>query len=193
MTEHKCLTQPNSFPDLLVSHRIRYWRGPLPFRFDTLGAVPDINKYAAHTTGVADVYLVAWRRFDHLPESLGQRRAWLYGTARRTLLNATRGHGRQHALEVRLVDFTSIEAGVSTEADLTALRVDISAAWPTLSGVDQEALCLSVLDGLDAPSAATVLGITPVAYRLRLSRARRALRSRIDPSRSSSPLDRTRR
>lgn len=141
---------------------------------------------------VADVYLVAWRRFDHLPESLGQRRAWLYGTARRTLLNATRGHGRQHALAVRLVDFTSIEAGVSTEADLTALRVDISAAWPTLSGVDQEALCLSVLDGLDAPSAATVLGITPVAYRLRLSRARRALRSRIDPSRSSSPLDRTR-
>jgi RNA polymerase sigma-70 factor, ECF subfamily len=34
-----------------------------------------------------------------------------------------------------------------------------------------------VFDGLDAPRAARVLGISPVAYRLRLSRARKALRA----------------
>ncbi len=142
---------------------------------------------------VADVYLVVWRRFDQLPEPPGQRKAWLFGIARRTLFNAARGHGRQHALAVRLINLAPPESHDSTEADLTALRVDISAAWPRLSAVDQEALCLSVLDGLDAPSAARVLGITPVAFRLRLSRARRALRARINPSHRGSPLESTKR
>jgi RNA polymerase sigma-70 factor (ECF subfamily) len=36
-----------------------------------------------------------------------------------------------------------------------------------------------VWDGLDAPRAARVLGISPVAYRLRLSRARKALRAHL--------------
>lgn len=36
---------------------------------------------------------------------------------------------------------------------------------------------MSVWDGLDAPRAARVLGISPVAFRLRLSRARKALRA----------------
>jgi RNA polymerase sigma-70 factor (ECF subfamily) len=37
-----------------------------------------------------------------------------------------------------------------------------------------------VLDGLTSAQAARVLGITPVAYRLRLSRARRRLRRLVE-------------
>ncbi|MFF4779218.1 RNA polymerase sigma factor [Microtetraspora fusca] len=63
------------------------------------------------------------------------------------------------------------------DADLVAWRVDLARAWSRLSAVHQEALALTVWDGLDAPRAAQVLGISPVAYRLRLSRARKALRA----------------
>lgn len=52
-----------------------------------------------------------------------------------------------------------------------------AAAWRQLPTTHQEALALTAWDGLTAPQAAAVLGITPTAYRLRLSRARRALRT----------------
>jgi RNA polymerase sigma-70 factor (ECF subfamily) len=63
------------------------------------------------------------------------------------------------------------------DPDLLAQRLDLAEAWTRLSAVHQEALALTVWDGLDAPRAALVLGISPVAYRLRLSRARKALRA----------------
>ena len=62
------------------------------------------------------------------------------------------------------------------------LLTALVAAWPLLSATDREAIALSVLDGLTAPEAATVLGISSTAFRLRLSRARRALRRHVDSS-----------
>lgn len=59
-------------------------------------------------------------------------------------------------------------------------RVDLTRAWRLLSAVHQEALALAVFEGLRAPQAAAVLGISPVAFRLRLSRARRVLRLHLD-------------
>ncbi len=139
----------------------------------------------------ADVFLVAWRRFDEMPESSGESRAWLYGVARRTLLNSARGRGRQRALSVRLAAFTPARSEADVNADLMAARLDISRVWSELTAADQEAICLSVLDGLDGPSAAGVLGISPVAFRLRLSRARRRLRALSDGFPSPSSLERT--
>jgi DNA-directed RNA polymerase specialized sigma24 family protein len=46
-------------------------------------------------------------------------------------------------------------------------------ALSCLSELDQEALLLSAWDGLNSKEAAQVLGCTPVAFRLRLHRARR--------------------
>ena len=70
-------------------------------------------------------------------------------------------------------------------------RVDLARAWRLLSEVHQEALSLAVFEDLNAPQAAAVLGISPVAFRLRLSRARRALRLLLDrlpqPSRTPEP------
>ncbi|MDC5696440.1 sigma-70 family RNA polymerase sigma factor [Intrasporangium calvum] len=126
---------------------------------------------------VADVFLVAWRRLDELPPDLDDARAWLFGVARRTLLAGLRGQQRQQALAVRIAENSFGDRTAELDVEFLARRMDVAQAWQRLSAVHQEALALAVWDGLDAPRAARVLGISPVAYRLRLSRARKALRA----------------
>ncbi|WP_083472643.1 RNA polymerase sigma factor [Kibdelosporangium phytohabitans] len=143
--------------------------------------------HATHAEDVvAESFLAAWRRLDDLPPQRDDARAWLFGIVRGVVLNARRGAERQRALAVRLADVpTSLTADV--DADLIARQIDVSRAWQHLSAVYQEALALAVLDELSGPQAAAVLGISPIAFRLRLSRARRALRVRLDYlSRTSS-------
>jgi RNA polymerase sigma-70 factor (ECF subfamily) len=127
---------------------------------------------------VADAFLVAWRRLEDLPEDAGDARAWLFGIARGTLANSRRGDRRRDALGVRLADHGAHGADVPEEA--AALRLDVGRSWRHLSAAEQEAIALTVLDGLTSAQAARVLGITPVAYRLRLSRARRRLRRLVE-------------
>jgi RNA polymerase sigma-70 factor (ECF subfamily) len=134
---------------------------------------------------VAEAFLVAWRRLDDLPERAEDARAWLFGVTRHTIMNTRRGSDRRQALAVRLADTAT--AAVDGDAELVAQQVDLAAAWNLLSEVHQEALALAVLDGLTAPQAAAVLGISPVAFRLRLSRARRALRAHLDHRPQSAP------
>jgi RNA polymerase sigma factor (sigma-70 family) len=133
---------------------------------------------------VADVFLVAWRRFDDLPPAAGDARAWLFGIAQRTLLNGQRGDRRRQALIVRIGDASVVaqggEAWKGSDSELVARRLDLAAAWCRLTAVHQEALSLAVWDGLTGPQAAMVLGISPVAFRLRLTRARRALRHHVE-------------
>lgn len=129
---------------------------------------------------VGDVMLVAWRRLDEVPTDLSSARAWLFGVARKTLQNTRRRDDRHGAVAVRMAEVCHGPAEAGQHPDLVAHRIDISAAWPLLSALHQEAIALSVLDELTAPEAAAVLGISPVAFRLRLSRARRTLRHHID-------------
>lgn len=136
---------------------------------------------------VAEVFLVAWRRVDELPADAGDTRAWLFGVARNVILNTRRGERRERALAVRIADDAFV-AVTASEADAAATRLDLVAAWRRLPARHQEALALAVWEGLSAAQAARVLGITPVAYRLRLSRARRALRHELgDVDASSIP------
>ena len=129
----------------------------------------------------ADAFLVAWRRLDDAPNRPDDVRAWLFGIARNCLLNTLRGQGRRDALAVRVAD-TTRSAGLADglDADLLARRIDLAAAWTRLSETDQETLSLTIFEDLTSPQAARVLGITPVSYRLRLLRARRALRRQLD-------------
>lgn len=129
---------------------------------------------------VGDVMLVAWRRLDEVPADISAARAWLFGVARKTLQNTRRRDNRHDAVAVRLAELRHGPADAGQHPDLVAHRVDIAAAWPLLSALHQEAIALSVLDGLTAPEAAAVLGISPTAFRLRLSRARRSLRRHVD-------------
>jgi RNA polymerase sigma-70 factor (ECF subfamily) len=128
---------------------------------------------------VADTFLVAWRRIDELPERHEDARAWLFGIARNTILNDRRGVERRRVLGVRLREVSAGTPG-DLDADLVVRRVDLARAWGRLPEIHQEALSLHVFEELKAPQAAAVLGISPVAFRLRLSRARRALRRHLD-------------
>lgn len=124
----------------------------------------------------AEVFLVAWRRYADLPASEDERRAWLFGVARKALSNDRRGDDRRTALTVRIQDaHDGVDPGA--HPDLVAARVDLARAWPRLRPEHQEALALAFWDQLPSAQAGAVLGISATAYRIRLSRARRALRA----------------
>ncbi len=130
---------------------------------------------------VAEVFTTAWRRFDDLPSHDAAVMAWLYSTARSVLLNTGRSEKRRTALHVKIASQPST-AGLDNGA--VEAELDLIRAWRTLRAVDQEALALITWEHLDTSTAAAVLGITPVAYRVRLGRARRALRNALEPAES---------
>ena len=126
---------------------------------------------------VAEAMLTAWRRVDDLPPTLDEARAWVFGIVRRTILTSWRTTRRSDALGVRIADHAGHTAGATPDgADEVAARLDLAAAWEHLTDDEQDVIALTALDGLTSQQAAAVLGITPNAYRLRLSRARRELR-----------------
>lgn len=123
---------------------------------------------------VAEVFLVAWRRQAQIPVE-PESRPWLLGVARNVILAQCRAAGRQTQLQVRLADDLAV-ARQHDDSETVATRLDVARAWRMLTPASQEVISLAVHDGLTGPQAARALGISPVAYRLRLSRARRALR-----------------
>jgi len=166
-------------------------------RFRTLYAAvyPDLLRFVRRRTDtdraediVADTFLVVWRRMDEVPVPSGDARAWIFGICRKTLLNSLRGDRRRDCLGLRLADAASLPVS-SEDIDMADSRMDLARAWRVLSETHQETLGLAVFEDLTGPQAAAVLGISPVAYRLRLSRARRALRLLLDhlPASSGTP------
>ena len=129
---------------------------------------------------VAEAFLVAWRRLDDAPRRPDDVRAWLFGVARHCLLNAGRGRARREALAVRIAAAEGTGDDVAHEADGVAARLDLAAAWRRLTEAEQEVLALTVFDDLTSPQAGAVLGIPAAAYRLRVMRARRALRRHLE-------------
>lgn len=125
---------------------------------------------------VAEAFVVAWQRLDDLPADLGEARAWLFGITRRLLLAKQRADHRGQALSVRIAGQAALDGQTVEHDDLVATSVDLTQAWGRLSAAHQEALSLSVWEGLTGAQAAQVLGISAVAFRIRLSRARRLLK-----------------
>jgi RNA polymerase sigma-70 factor (ECF subfamily) len=136
---------------------------------------------------VADTYLVAWRRLDDVPVDPGRARAWLFATARNSLLNERRGARRRESLTIRIAQSPDIARDPASDTEQLDRRIDLAAAWRRLGPADQEVLALTLWDGLSGPEAAAVLGISPVAYRLRLSRSRRAFRRLLGRPATPSP------
>jgi DNA-directed RNA polymerase specialized sigma24 family protein len=117
---------------------------------------------------VAEVFLVAWRRLDDVPED---PLPWLLGVGRRVLANRRRGHARELALhsKLRVLD----AAAVSSEWPLADPDDRVLAVLGGLSAADQEVLLLVTWEGLEPARAARVLGIRTGAFLMRLHRARR--------------------
>lgn len=120
---------------------------------------------------VAETFMVAWRRFDDVPDDA---LPWLYGVARRTLANQRRAADRGAALERRLAT-----AGATPSPVDPVERVgdgdDLRAALAGLSDRDREALMLIAWQGLSPDRAARAAGCTRAAFAVRLHRARRRL------------------
>ncbi|WP_040156764.1 RNA polymerase sigma factor [Mobilicoccus massiliensis] len=161
------------------------------FRTAYLATYDDLLRYVRRRLDrgaedvVAEAMTIAWRRVDDLPADLGDGRAWIFGIARNCLLNQRRTHRRTETLGVRLAD--AGRTGATDDVDLVVSRVDLARAWAGLSAREQEVLALVVFEDLDSTRAGRVLGISPVAVRLRLSRARRALRLRLEGAATDAP------
>ncbi len=161
--------------------------------YDDLVRFAQRRVHPSHAEDVAsDVFLVAWRRLDDLPADHGDARAWLFGVARATLLNHRRGARRRDALAVRLADASAVGSsapggGPDPGGDGTVDRLDLVRAWSRLSDAEQEAMSLTVWEGLTSAQAGVVLGCSATAYRLRLLRARRALRRHLDTAADHGP------
>ena len=118
---------------------------------------------------VSQTFTIAWQRIDAVP---ADALPWLLVVARNLLMHQGRTARRQAALAVRAQPLASVEPGAEASA-LT--RVALVRAWSALTDDQRETLALVAWDGLSAEQAATVLGISRVAFSVRLLRARRRL------------------
>ncbi len=119
---------------------------------------------------VAETMLVAWRRIDDVPAG-DDARLWLYGVARHVLANTRRGNRRRDRLGERLRQDVRRLAGPDIATGVAA-GLELRAALAALADDDRELLQLTVWEGLAPQEIATVLGLSPVAVRSRLLRAR---------------------
>lgn len=126
---------------------------------------------------VADTFLVAWRRLDRVPVD---PLPWLLGVARKTLATHRRLEQRQSSLLRRLEAQDALRARVATDLVDDDCTLRVAAAVARLSKRDQELLRLVVWDGLSTKQAGVVVGVSHVASRVRLHRARRKLAALLD-------------
>lgn len=122
---------------------------------------------------VAETFTVAWRRLDDVPsDSL----PWLYGVARKVISEQRRTGRRRDALVQRI----RAEAGTRDQGGGTSQRRPVLAALARLGAQDREAVLLVAWESLSAEQAATAMGCSIVAFRVRLHRARKRLRAHLN-------------
>jgi RNA polymerase sigma-70 factor, ECF subfamily len=142
-------------------------------RFERLYRVhaPRVQAYVVRRVGaeaaddvVADVFVVAWRRLDNVPE---EPLPWLLGVARRVLANRRRGESRASAL----IDRLALEPH---ESDVGAVAIDerVIRALGRLRERDRELLMLIAWEGFTHAEVAHVLGVRRGTVAVRLHRAR---------------------
>jgi RNA polymerase sigma factor (sigma-70 family) len=130
----------------------------------------------------AEAMTIAWRRLADVPED--DPLPWLYATARNLLLAEARRGGRRTVL--REPDQTA------PAPEPRALDPELEQALRALGPLDREALLLVAWEDLTPSQAARALGLSPTAFRVRLLRARRRLRAKLDavegPERGAAQL-----
>src|SRR3954447_22608563 len=129
---------------------------------------------------VSETFLVCLRRIDQVPE---EALPWLYAVAWKTLANERRKRARIANSQVSPVGAPGpVGDGV------------LATAFNALNERDREVLRLVAWEGLSLPDAATALGCSGVACRVRYHRAKTRLASRLEAAGSfrSEPKEVTR-
>jgi len=121
---------------------------------------------------VAETFLVAWRRLGEVPPG-AEARLWLYAVARRVIANLHRSERRRTRLGGRLAE--SLRTELATHPAPDGEVAEVLRAMAGLSGEDRELLLLVSWEGLSPGEAAKVIGVSSLAARSRLHRARRRL------------------
>ena len=122
---------------------------------------------------LAQVFTVAWRRFEQLPAPPGDR-LWLFGVARRVVADHRRSEIRRQRLRERI-------AGEAVRSPVAPVGFDelhgrLEAALAALRPADQEVLRLVLWEERSHADAAVELGCSGNAVELRYRRARGRLR-----------------
>ena len=132
----------------------------------------------------ADVFLAAIASAGSYRKGRGNPTAWLFGVAR----NVLAADRRRSARELRTTSQITGRALIDDD-DIVRLEERIVAedqkrrlfhAMKTLSSRERAVLELVALDGLTLTDVARTLGISPVAARVRLHRARHAMRDLLE-------------
>jgi RNA polymerase sigma factor (sigma-70 family) len=129
-----------------------------------------IEHRAAAEDILAETFAIAWRRRALTPDPA---LPWLFVICHRVIANHRRSAKRRLRLTNRLAS-SRPDLG-RDPAELLAERSEIGTAFARLNPAQREVLRLVAWDGLGAADAASVLGCTPAAFRVRLHRARREL------------------
>ncbi|WP_328466103.1 RNA polymerase sigma factor [Streptomyces sp. NBC_00448] len=129
----------------------------------------------------ADIFVAALEGAHTYDARRGAPVAWLYGISRNVIHAHFHGTARERLAVARISgrrllddqDVSAIEARIDADR---AVR-QLAAAHAALSDPLRQVLDLVVLDGLTVREAAQALGVSSPTARVRLHRARKALRS----------------
>jgi len=124
----------------------------------------------------ADVFVVAWRRLDDVPQG-EEALPWLYGVARRVLSNQLRGVRRTDRLVAKLSHLRGDES--QDPGNVVVQRAEdraIVAALARLRPPDQEVLRLAYWEELPHAAIGELVGCSRKTADVRIHRALRRLR-----------------
>jgi RNA polymerase sigma-70 factor, ECF subfamily len=135
---------------------------------------------------VADTFLAAFGAAGRYRAETATAAPWLLGIAARAASNQRRGLARRLRVSRRAAGepprFTGEEyEAVEAAIDAARQAPHVQAALRTISARDRKVLELVAYAQLSPSEAALALGISPNAARLRLARARKRLRERLQP------------
>ncbi len=147
----------------------------------------------------ADVFMAAIDSAHTYRPRRGTPRAWLFGVARIVVVAEQRRRGRERGATGRLAGRRLLDsedaARLDERIDAAAQSRRLYEAIARLPEGQRAVLELVAVDDLRLADAARVLGITPLAARVRLHRARRQMADRLaagatqDPGRARHEAD----
>lgn len=131
----------------------------------------------------AETFLIAWRRLPDVPSDPAP---WLFGVARKVIAGQVRSDARREALSLRLEVAGARQASSGDIGEEVPQRAAVHGALARLGDNDREALRLIAWDGLTSKAAAAVLGVTRLAFGVRLHRARRRFAAALEAEEMTS-------